>query len=127
MAIDLQHVLNSSSTLRIVSSLAQSLPPPVGYRIAYALADQIARRRDSALIRALRANQWVANGELQNGDMLDQIVRETLRHSAHSLFDLYHYIHDFEATRRLIFFDQSCQSLSDLNSISAVWSSRGCT
>jgi lauroyl/myristoyl acyltransferase len=111
MAIDLQHVLNSSLTLRIVSSLAQSLPPRVGYRIAYALAGQIARRRDSALVRALRANQWVANGEPQSGDVLDQMVRETLRHSAHSLFDLYHYIHDFEATRRLIVLDQSFQPI----------------
>lgn len=111
MAIDLQHVINSSLTLRIVSSLAQSLPPRVGYRIAYALAGQIARRRDSALVRALRANQWVANGEPQNGDVLDQMIRETLRDSAHSFFDLYHYIHDFEATRRMIIFDRSFQPI----------------
>src|SRR5919109_1287357 len=111
MAIDLQHILNSSLTLRIVSSLAESLPPRVGYQIAYALAGLVARRRASALVRALRANQWVANGEPQRGDVLDQMVRQTLRHSAHSFFDLYHYIHDFEATRRLIVFDQSFQPI----------------
>jgi KDO2-lipid IV(A) lauroyltransferase len=111
MTIDLQQVVNSSLTLRIVSFLAQSLPPQAGYRLAYALADQIARRRDSSLVRAVRANQWVANGETQSKAALDQTVRATLRHSAHSLFDLYHYIRDFEATRQLIVFEESFQPI----------------
>ena len=107
MTFDLQRVLNSSLSLRLVSSLAQSLPPRLGYRIAYGLADQIARRRASNLIRAVRANQWVAGGETASGEDLDRAVRETLRYSARSLFDLYHYIHDFEATRQRIVFDSS--------------------
>jgi KDO2-lipid IV(A) lauroyltransferase len=41
------------------------------------------------------------------GESLDQAVRETLRYTAHSLFDLYHYSHDFEATRQSIAFDSS--------------------
>lgn len=111
MAIDLQQVINSTLTLRIVSSLAHSLTPRVGYRIAYAVADRLARRQDSGIVRAMRANQWVANGEIQNRATLDQIVHETLRHSARSLFDLYHYIHDFEATRQLIVFEGSFEPI----------------
>ena len=107
MAFDLQQVINSSFPLRLISSLAQRLTPRLGYRIAFALAEQIARRRDSQLVRAVRANQWVLSGESMEGEALDQIVRETLRNSARSLFDLYHYNHDFEATRRLIAFDAS--------------------
>jgi KDO2-lipid IV(A) lauroyltransferase len=83
----------------------------VGYRIGYALAGQIARRGDSPVVRAVRVNQWVASGEIPNRNRLDRIVRETLRQSAHSLFDLYHYIHDFEATRQLIVFDSSFQPI----------------
>jgi lauroyl/myristoyl acyltransferase len=111
MTIDLQQVINSSLSLHFVSSLAQRLPPRLGYRIAYWLAGQIARRRNSALVRAIRANQWVANGETLEGEVLDQVVRETLRYSARSLFDLYHYSHDFEATRQLIVFDSSFTAL----------------
>jgi lauroyl/myristoyl acyltransferase len=107
MNIDLQQVVNSSLSLRLVSSLARSLPPWLGYRIAYRLADRIASRRNSRLIRAVRLNQWVANGENLQPEALDEVVRETLRHSARSLFDLYHYNHDFEATRQLIVFDSS--------------------
>jgi KDO2-lipid IV(A) lauroyltransferase len=111
MTIDLQRVLNSSLSLRMVSLLAQSLPPRLGYRIAYRLADHVARRRDSDLVRAVRANQWVAGGETASGEALDRAVRETLRYSARSLFDLYHYIHDFEATRQRIVFDSSFDAL----------------
>jgi len=107
MRIDLQQVINSSFSLRLVSSLAKSLSPRFGYRIAYGLAAQIARRRDSRIVQALRLNQWVASGETLEGEALDHKVRETLQHSARSLFDLYHYSHDFEATRQLLVFDSS--------------------
>ena len=107
MRIDLQQVINSSFSLRLVSSLAQRLPPRLGYRIACRLAAEIARQRDSRIVRALRLNQWVASGETLEGEALDHRVRQTLQHSARSLFDLYHYSHNFEATRQLLVFDSS--------------------
>ena len=112
MAIDLQQVLNSSFPLRLISSLAQRLPPRLGHHIAYGVAEQIARQSDSELVQAVRANQWVVQGKTLEGEALDQVVRETLRNSARSLFDLYHYSHDFEATRRLIVFDRSFNTLT---------------
>lgn len=107
MTIDLQQVINSSLSLRVVSSLARRLPPWLGYRIADGFAARIAQRRDSRLIRAIRLNQWMASRESLQGEALDQAVRNTLRYSAHSLFDLYHYNHNFDATRQLIVFDSS--------------------
>lgn len=111
MTIDLQQVMNSSLSLRFVSLLAQSLPPRLGYRIAYRLADQIARRRHSNVVQAVRANQWVVSRETLQGEALDQIVRETLRNSARSLFDLYHYSQNFEKIRHQIVFDVSFQKV----------------
>jgi KDO2-lipid IV(A) lauroyltransferase len=113
MTIGLQQVLNSSLSIRIVSALAQSLPPRLGYRIAYGLADQIARRRNVPVVQAVRANQWVLSGETLQGAALDQVLRETLRNSAHSLFDLYHYSHQFEATRERIVFESSFQQVAE--------------
>ena len=107
MAFDFQQVVNSSLSLRLVSLLAQLFSPRLGYQIAYGLAEQIARRSNSDLVQAIRANQWVVNGEVLKGDALDRLVHKTLRNAARSLFDLYHYSHDFEATRRLIVFDAS--------------------
>lgn len=112
MKLDLQQVINSSLSLRLVSSFARSLPPRLGHRIASGFADQIAQQRNSRLIRAIRANQWVASGETLQGEALDEVVRATLRYSAHSLFDLYHYSQDFEATRQLLVFDSSFDALA---------------
>ena len=107
MTIDLQQVINSSFCVRFVSSLAYRLPPKVGYHIAYGFAEQIARQKNSRLVRAIRANQRIISRETLLGEALDKAVCETLRFSAHSLFDLYHYIHDFDATRQRIVFDAS--------------------
>lgn len=112
MTLDLQQVINSSLSIRLVSSLAQRLPPWWGYHIAYGLAGYIARRRNSPLIRAVRSNQWVISGGTLHGEALDSAIRETLRYSARSLFDLYHYNHDVDRTRRLIVFDASFESLA---------------
>jgi hypothetical protein len=79
MIIDLQQVMNSSLSLRLVSLLSQGLPSRLGYRIAYGLAEQITRRRESRLVQTIRANQWVVSGEKLKGEMLDYAVRETIR------------------------------------------------
>jgi lauroyl/myristoyl acyltransferase len=107
MSIDLQHILDSSFSLRLVSSLAKRLPRNVGYRIADGIAAQIARRRDARVVRALRLNQWVVGGETLEEGALDERVRETLRHAARSVFDLYHDSDDFEATGQRIVLDPS--------------------
>jgi KDO2-lipid IV(A) lauroyltransferase len=63
------------------------------------------------MTRAVRANQWIARGESLEKEALDQIVYETLCQSARSIFDLYHYIQNREATRRLVFLDLATQQL----------------
>ncbi|RPJ26787.1 MAG: hypothetical protein EHM33_10320 [Chloroflexi bacterium] len=110
--IGLHQMINSSLGLRVVSALAQRLPPWVGYRVASFVAGQIARQRNSKLVQALRANQWVITGEALRGEALDRVVRETLRHSARCLFDLYHYIEDPDATKQLIVLEPSFQQLA---------------
>ncbi len=110
--VGLQQVIHSSLSLRLASALARGLPPQLGYRTASFVAEQIARRRNSKLVQTLRANQWVIHGEVLDGEALDQIVREALRHSARCIFDLYHYIDDPNATREMIVLEPSFQQLA---------------
>ncbi len=110
--IGLQQVLNSSLSLYLVSALAQRLPPRAGYRIGSYVAEQIARRRNSKLVQALRLNQWVIHGGALNGEALDQVVRTALHHSARCIFDLYHYLEDPNATRELVVLEPSFQPLT---------------
>jgi KDO2-lipid IV(A) lauroyltransferase len=110
--MDLQHMINSSMSLRLVSALAQRLSPSVGYRIADFLAGQIARRRESKIVRAVRLNQWVVHGGVLRGTNLDWVVRQTFRDWARCIFDLYHYIDDPAATRQLVVLEPSFQRLA---------------
>lgn len=109
--ISLQSVINSSISLRLVSLLAQALPPRAGYPVAEMVADLIARQRASRLVQAVRANQWVIRGERLKGAELDQAVRATLRHSARCLFDLYHYIWNPDAAGQRIVLEPSFQPI----------------
>jgi len=110
--IDLQQMINSPGSLRLVSALAQGLSPRVGHPLAYFVAGQIARQRDSEVVRAVRANQWVIHGEALQGGALDQVVRETFRYWARCIFDLYHYMDDPEGTKQLIVLESSFQELA---------------
>ena len=112
MAIDIQQIVNSSFGINLITMLGRGLPPWLGHRIAGLVAEQVASQRDSKMVRAVRANQWVARGESLDDEALDQAVRETLQHSAYSLYDLYHYIRKTEATRHLIVLDSTTQQLS---------------
>lgn len=105
VTIDLQQIIDSSLGVRLISGIARTLSPRLGHRLADFVAEQIARRRDSRLVQAVRANQWVVRGETLDGEALDQAVLETLRHSARSIFDLYHYVQDLPATKQLIVLD----------------------
>jgi KDO2-lipid IV(A) lauroyltransferase len=110
--MDIQQVINSSFSLRLVSALARLLPPRLGHYVADLAAEQIASRRDSKIVRAVRSNQWVIRGETLDKEALDQAVCETFLHWARSIFDLYHYIQDPEATKQLVVLDERAQLLT---------------
>jgi lauroyl/myristoyl acyltransferase len=76
------------------------------------VAEQIARQRDSRVVRAVRANQWVIRGENLDGEALDAVVSETFHYWARSIFDLYHYIETPEAAGQLIVLERSFQQIA---------------
>lgn len=112
MTVDLPRVINSSLSLRLVSALAQKVPPKWGYPISSYVAKKISRQQNSSLVRAVRANQWVVNGETLEGEALDQIVTATLMHSARCIYDLYHYIHNVDAINQLVVLDPLSQQIA---------------
>ena len=112
MAFDPQQILNSRSALQLASLLGRVMPPRPGHQIADFVADRIAARPDWTVTEAVRINQWIVSGGSLEREALQHAVRETLRCSARSLFDLYHYGHDLRACRRLIVLDSSAQELT---------------
>jgi len=91
--------------------LARLIPVQYGYRLANFVADRIAARPNSRIVRAVRANQWVISEEMLDKPALDQAVGKTFRNITRSIFDLYHYLPDPVATKEMLIFDDGVQRL----------------
>lgn len=95
--------------------LSRTLPHGVGYRLADFVAARIASQKDSSTTRAIRANQWVVNGEDLSAAELDQIVLDTLRHTARGVFDLFHTAQDQAAMDGQIVYSDRVENLLELS------------
>lgn len=95
--------------------LGRKIPPSVGYRLADFVASRVAAQKDSPTTRAIRANQWVVNGENLSTEELNQVVLETLRHTARCTFDLFHTINDPKATNEHIVYGPYAENLLQMN------------
>lgn len=101
MSSKFQTIINSRLGVGFTLTISRMLPPSAGYPFARFLADRIASRRNLAVVKTTRINQWVVNGEKLAVEELDQAVVDTLRHTAHCLYDTYHYHRDEQAMRRM--------------------------
>jgi lauroyl/myristoyl acyltransferase len=104
MAPSLQGLVNSRFGIGFALAFGRMLPPAIAYRLLPVLADRISQRRNSDMIRSVRANQWVVHGGQVSSEDLDGLVRDTFRHTARCLYDLYHNLHNRAAMKRLIAF-----------------------
>jgi phosphatidylinositol dimannoside acyltransferase len=111
MAIDLQQIINSPSTVRFVSVLARAVPPSIGYPVCDLIGRWAATRRQSSVTQAVRLNQWVARGATLEKEMLDDAVRETLQNNARDLYDLYHSLERPDVVWRRICLNPLAQEL----------------
>ncbi|RME07674.1 MAG: hypothetical protein D6803_03310 [Anaerolineae bacterium] len=101
MKRDLQALTNSRFGVRFALWIGRNTPLPFAYRFGNWLADQFARR-DNAMTRAVRANQWVVRGETASPAELKQYVRQVFRHAARCFADLYHRLHSPEEMKRIV-------------------------
>jgi lauroyl/myristoyl acyltransferase len=111
MALTVETITNSPQAIGLLADLAGKIPRQFGHRLAGFAATQIAKQRNSPVVRAVRANQAVLLGQDCSPAALDQAVRETLGHSARSIFDLYHYLRDLGAAGRLVVLDKDVEEL----------------
>ena len=105
MAITLRRLMNSSFGVSAALWLGRTTPDRIGKRIARFAGEWIAGHPDWEMVRAVRANRWVISAETLQGAELDQAVRATFRHTADSLFTLYHHFQDLEAMSSLVYID----------------------
>ncbi len=109
--MDLQAFTNSRYGVSIALFLARSLPPRAGYWVGHRLADLIYAFRNSALVRAVRANQYVISGGTLRGEALEERVRQVLYHGARCQYDFYHHFGNPEAVLDLVSLDDNALAL----------------
>jgi len=111
MTIDLQRIINSRLSVKLVSLIGQTVPASIGYQVADFVAWWIATRRRSNLVQGIRLNQWVIRGAGPEKETLDQAVQVTLQNIARALYSLYHYIHDPKAIQDKVILNSVARGL----------------
>ena len=107
----MEQFINSRIGLKLGLIMARATPPWFGHAIAGMTGRWISSRRDSDLVRAVRANQWVVSGGDLNSKALDQAVRSVFQNSARSIYDLYHHIQDLTAVGELFTLESTFREL----------------
>ena len=87
-----QSFLNGPIGIGLILSIGKLIPPSVGYLLADRTARFISSQKESPLVRATRANQWIASGKSLTAEELDDQTFETIRNTALCIYDLYHNI-----------------------------------
>jgi KDO2-lipid IV(A) lauroyltransferase len=105
--MNLQAILNSQSAGKLAFHLSRRLPHKFGYWIARVIARWIAAQRDTPLVQAIRANQWVVSSGMPGGasltaDQLDQAAQETLTYVALAFYQLFRNFESPEALQQLV-------------------------
>lgn len=103
--MDFQSLSNSRLGIGLALAVSRATPPSLGSRIAHAGATRLASDKTSAMVRALRTNQWMASGRTLEGAALDEAVLATLEMSGQFLYDIYHLPKDPKALLRRVAVD----------------------
>ncbi len=109
--MNLQALLNSPRAGRLVFGLSQRLSPRLGERLAQTLAAWLVNQRETPLVRAIMANQWVAHGESLTADELYQVTRAALTYLALAFYHLFHYFDDPRGLQNLVDFPPIVEEL----------------
>lgn len=86
----LQEILTSRFISGLALFLSRITPESIGYPLADRIARVIGSMRNSAPVRAVRANQWVLSQMRMNADELDAASNAVFRFTGYALYDYYH-------------------------------------
>lgn len=94
--MSLQSFINSRIGIGLILTLGKIIPPSTGYALTEKVAVLLSRQRNSNIVKAARANQWVVSGCSLSAEELDEQTEETFRQTARWLFDFYHHINNYD-------------------------------
>jgi KDO2-lipid IV(A) lauroyltransferase len=113
--MDFMKFARSSTGVGLGLALGRSVPPWIGYPGGRFIADWMAGRKGSSLVRTIRANQWVIRGEKSTSEELDEAAKEVLRHQARCFYDLYHTLTNPEKMGKLLAKSPATENLVEIS------------
>jgi KDO2-lipid IV(A) lauroyltransferase len=112
--MSLLSIINSRLGIGIVLGVAKNTSTKTGYKLADFAAKVICKYPKSTLVQSTRANQWVISGQKLSKEELDLQVEQTIRMTAQSIFEFYHYMHNYPAIlEKVIFTPKVTKLLAD--------------
>lgn len=90
--MNLQGTINSRLGVGTILFIARIIPKNFGVWLGKKVARILANKKNSPMVRAVRANQWIVSNQSLNAQELDEITLKTFEHTAYCLYDLYHNI-----------------------------------
>jgi len=91
-----QSFINGRFGIGLILALGKIIPSSIGYPLAEKISMLLSAQKDSALVKAARANQWIISKQSLTSEELDIQTRETFRQTSRWLFDFYHNINNYE-------------------------------
>ena len=78
--------------IRLAMIIGRLCPHQFGVKIAEFIGTLLGSLRSSAMVKAIRANQWVVHQKNLNGKALDFVPKTIFRSSAKCLFDYFYFL-----------------------------------
>jgi lauroyl/myristoyl acyltransferase len=111
----LQGFFNSRASVQASILMGKYLPPSLGYRFSEGISSLLARMVNLPINRAIRTNQYVANGETSTRQELVQMTNDVLEHAGKCFYDLYHFFNKQEKLEHMVPFSQSIDDFVKLS------------
>ncbi|HNT55307.1 MAG TPA: hypothetical protein PKG95_11380 [Anaerolineaceae bacterium] len=102
--INLQRFSNSRFAVSLMLTLSQLMPRWLGRRLVDLVARLIVCQRETAMVQAIRANQWVLSGGTLSAAELNARACQVIRSSGNALFDHYHNVRTPNRARHMVQF-----------------------
>ena len=103
----LQAILNSKFSVRVSVMIGRYLSPKVGYRVSQSIASLVSRFENADITKAIRANQFIVNGETNSHRDLVEKTKNVLGHAGRCYYDLNHFFNKPEKLESMVPFSES--------------------
>ncbi len=89
------------------------LPRKIGWKIAGLIGIILGSFKNTQMVKAIRANQWVIHEKQLSQEHLDKVPRIVFKTSAKCIFDFFHYLSRPNKLKEVVFFSPEAQETID--------------